>query len=148
MPRPTPTVPPPIKPGQGKPTGLYRAPLPKSPPPRPTETAPPAETAPTAEGTVPTPKKKQSNKLTSQQKTGKADLNTFAQLAALFGPKEEPKPAAPAPAPEAPKAEEPKPPVVEEPKPADPPPVAEAPPPAEPTPTVAEEPKPDEPKAE
>lgn len=104
------TVPPPMRPGQGKPTGLYRAPLPKVGPPRPVEeTAPPAaEGTPPAEGGSPPPKvKKSAAKLTQQQKTGKAPVNTFAQLAAMFTTP----PAAP---PEAPKAEEP--PKADEPK--------------------------------
>ncbi|MCU0703416.1 MAG: helix-hairpin-helix domain-containing protein [Fimbriiglobus sp.] len=110
IPRPAATVPPPVKPGQGKPGGLYRGPtLPRSTGPvRPPveETAPPAaDGTPPAEGATPpqTPKaKKAAAKLTQQQKTGKADLNTFAQLAAMFSP---PPPAKP---PETPKPEEPK----------------------------------------
>jgi uncharacterized protein len=116
MPRPPSTVPPPVKPGQGKPGGLYRGPaLPRSTgparPPVDEAAAPPAaDGTPPAEGAAPpaTPPKpkKAGTKLTSQQKTGKAPLNTFSELAALFGPKaEEPKPAPP---PEEPKPEEPK----------------------------------------
>ena len=89
MPRPPSTVPPPVRPGQGRPSGLYRGPaLPQGGPPRPPLDAPPPATAegtPPAEGTAPPPKvKKSGTKLTSQQKTGKAPLNTFSELAALF----------------------------------------------------------------
>lgn len=115
MPRPpASTIPPPVRPGQGKPGGLYRGPaLPQSGPPRPpvevTPTA--AEGTPPAEGAAPPKAKKAGAKLTTQQKTGKAALNSFAQLAALLGkPAEEPKPApAPEAKPEEPKADEPKP---------------------------------------
>lgn len=119
IPRPTSAVPPPVKPGQGKPGGLYRGPaLPRSTGPvRPPvgETAPPvAEGVPSAEGAAPPPPpktKKAGAKLTNQQKSGKADLNTFAQLAAMFTtpPAEQPKPTPPPPtATEEPKPEEPK----------------------------------------
>ena len=110
MPRPPSTVPPPMKPGQGRPAGLYRGPaLPKPGPVRPPVEPtglPAGEGTPPAEGTPPPKVKKSAAKLSQQQKVGKAPVNTFAQLAALFTTPptaEEPKPAA-----EEPKAEEPK----------------------------------------
>jgi len=116
IPRPAPSappLPPPLRSGQGRPAGLYRGPQPTQiNPPGPAPAAAPAgEVAP-----APKPRNtKPSAKLSSQQKTGRADLNTFAQLAALLG----------GPAPEAPKPEKPK---KKQEAPPEAPPVTEAPP--------------------
>jgi competence ComEA-like helix-hairpin-helix protein len=87
VPRPASTIPPPTKPGQGRPAGLYRGP---QPPSGPRAGAPPQLGPSTSEsGPVTPPQKPKVNRpvptLSEQQKTGKADLNTFAQLAAMFG---------------------------------------------------------------
>jgi uncharacterized protein len=137
VPRPASTIPPPVRPGQGKPSGLYRGP---QPPTGPRPGGPPGQGGPPPEGpAAPPPKPKVTRptpKLSDQQKTGKADLNTFAQLAALFGgappapepptpekkkkqkeSEQPPRPGADGPPPEPPAAEQP-------PAPVDPPPPA------------------------
>ena len=131
IPRPTPTVPPPVRPGQGKPAGLYRGPQPPTGP-RPGAGGPPQQQPPGEGVAPPRPKgNRPAPKLNEQQKSGKADLNTFAQLAAMFGgaPQE-----AEAPKPEKKKKQKPsdQPPAAEQPAPAVEPPPAEQPPPAEP----------------
>lgn len=133
IPRPTPTVPPPVRPGQGKPTGLYRGPQP------PTGRGPgpggPPQQQPPGEGAPPPPRPKVNRpapKLNEQQKTGKADLNTFAQLAAMFGGAP---PAPPEPPPEKKKKQ----------KQSDQPPPAAQPPADQPAPPAAEQPPPEAP---
>lgn len=110
---PSTTIPPPIKPGQGRPAGLYRGGVPVVPPPR-REAAPtgPVEGAETGPILPPKPKKG-SPKLSDKQKGGRADLNTFSQLAAFFGPGSAPPPAPP----EAKPAQPETPPPTDEPKP-------------------------------
>ncbi len=125
--------------GQGAGQGRYggRGPAPATP--QPTHATPPAAgqppAAPPPVAPLPPPRKPSKPKplpnLTTEKKTGKAALQTFAELAAFFKPPEPEK--KPEPPKEEPKAEQPKP---EEAPPA--PPVAEAPPEA----------KPDEPKPE
>jgi uncharacterized protein len=124
---PQPAMPP--RPGQGKPGGLYRG-------PQPVGTGP----APGGEGAPPPKAPKVKARLSDQQKKGQADLNTFAQLAALLGgaapapeqPKEKKKKGKPAEPPATPPAaESPPTPPVETPLATDaPPPAADAPPPA------------------
>ena len=89
QPPPQSTIPPPVRPGVGKPSGLYRAPIPGGGP-GPRSDAPPPTTK---------PKTGKPAKLSDQQKKGKAALNTFAELAAMFvKPEDEAKkPQAPTP---------------------------------------------------
>jgi uncharacterized protein len=139
VPRPASSVPPPTRPGQGKPAGLYRGPQPPAargpvgPPPQQPAGEGPAAPPPRPKVTRPAPK------LNDQQKTGKADLNTFAQLAAMFG-------GAPA-QPEPPKPEKKKKQKQsEQPPPPGDPPVAEQPtPPAAEQPVAEQTPPPDQP---
>ncbi len=122
---PQPAMPP--RPGQGKPGGLYRGPQPGGAP------VPGGEGAPAPQK----PKAPKSTRLSDQQKKGQADLNTFAQLAALLGgatpapeqPKDKKKKGKPAEAPQAadatPAAETPATPPAEAPPTTDAPPTAE-----------------------
>ena len=117
---PQPAMPP--RPGQGKPGSLYRG-------PQPAGTGP----GPGGEGAPPPKVPKVKARLSDQQKKGQADLNTFAQLAALLGgaapapeqPKEKKKKGKPADAPQTPPTAE-----APAPAPAETPPVPDAPPPA------------------
>jgi uncharacterized protein len=124
------------RPGGGRgpqPRGGF-VPRPGGPPPRPQpqpqgETAPPPPVAPPR----PPAKPKPLPKLTADKKSGKAPLNTFAELMAMFSPEPPPPPPEPPKAPPKPKAEEPPPePKAEEKPPEQPAPPAESPPPEAP----------------